>query len=193
MKDQIESAFHLPPPLDPLSGYLELGMEREALEIARETLAKPDLTAGEFGSVLLATLQTSGSRHLRKQIERAHRRLFPAQRATPEGAMLHFKAGLDELKEALLHIPKAGQLADEDLLPTMHVYLDLGADEAGGETARLCLLALQTTDDDLVKTNCSMRSGCITHGSVTAIARRRMSDVAERSFAAAKAAIGDRE
>ena len=111
--------------LDELQGYLELGMERECLRLARKLLKRRTVTPQTFIEVLKAVLvQANDLRRWRPLVEAVHSRYSEKQKHLVRKALFHFYVALGEFGVAFLYMPLKPREAD-DLLFCMWTLLHL--------------------------------------------------------------------
>lgn len=111
--------------LDELQGYVELGMQKESLRLARKLLEHPGVNPQTFGEVLRAVLiHADDLRRWRELIEMVHSKFPARQKRRVRNAMFHFYIALDEFGVAFLYMPLKPRAAD-DLLFCMWTLLHL--------------------------------------------------------------------
>lgn len=108
--------------LDELQGYVELGMQKESLRLARKLLKQSTVTPQTFTEVLDARLIQSD--HLRPLVEGVHANFSAKQKRLVRNSMFHFYVAMEEFGVAFLYMPLKPRQAD-DLLFCMWTLLHL--------------------------------------------------------------------
>ncbi len=111
--------------LKELQGYVEMGMQKSALDLARKYLKQRPVTPEIFIEVLDALLvQADHLRHWRSRIESVHANFSAKQKRMVRNAMFHFYVAMNEFGVAFLYMPLKPREAD-DLLYCMWTLLHL--------------------------------------------------------------------
>ncbi|MEO6337187.1 MAG: hypothetical protein ABIP71_10265 [Verrucomicrobiota bacterium] len=115
----------LPKELEELQGYVELGMQKLSLQLARQLLKQPTVPPHTFNEVLDAILVHADQlRRWRPLVEAVHSKFRAKQKRLVRNAMFHFYVGLDEFGVALSYMPPKPRDA-LDLLFCMWTLLHL--------------------------------------------------------------------
>ncbi len=111
--------------LNELEGYVELGMQRESLRLARKLLKQPGLTPQIFADAMHAILVHADQlTRWRPLVETVHSKFSAKQKRAARKSMFHFYVSLNEFGMAFLYMPLKPRAAD-DLLFCMWTLLDL--------------------------------------------------------------------
>lgn len=130
-----------------LDGYVEMGMEKEALKLACEILVAPRLTEAEFQSCVLAILSMSNSlKRYGDVVEAAYGRLSSAAQKRVRRTMLGFYFSQDDFAAAERFVPARPSTFDE-LLFCMGTFLRLGHLNRAKKLVKLCENRLQVERD----------------------------------------------
>lgn len=136
--------------MNEIDGYLELGMEGEAIEAVGQTLSKSEITADEFHSCVFALLQSEHPESSKALVEKAYLRLPRPVNDQVRSAMLNFYFTLGESETAFAFFPRRSTKFF-DAWTMMHVCLDLGRVDEAKKVARYCRGLLASTDNDFTK------------------------------------------
>lgn len=118
-----------------LQGYVELGMQKEGLRLARKLLKQPGVDPQTFREVLHAVLvHADGLRRWRDLVETVHSKFLARQKRQVRNAMFHFYVAMDEFGVAFLYMPLKPREAD-DLLFCMWTLLHLRYMDASDDIA----------------------------------------------------------
>ena len=137
--------------LNEIDGYLELGMQDEALASIRLTLNNPLITAEEFDTCVFALLQMKQPEPWRKAVERAYDRLKKPDDDEIRSDMLNYYFGICEFGKAVEFFPRRRSKRLFDAWVMMHVCLELAHMREAKKIARICSGILETTEDDFLK------------------------------------------
>lgn len=140
--------------LDAIDGYLELGMEEEALRLIRITLNKKDISGEEFNTSVFALLQISDPKQWRKEVEIAYLRLTRPVNDTIRANMVNYYFTIGESGKAFEAFPKR-PTRFFDLWVMMQVCLELSHLEEAKKIARRCCQMLATANDDFTRASMS--------------------------------------
>ena len=111
--------------LNELQGFVEMGMQKEALDLARKLLKRPAVTPQIFTEALHAILVQADHPHRwRPLIEATHLKFSAKQKKLVRNSMFHFYVAINELGVAFLYMPLKPRAAD-DLLFCMWTLLHL--------------------------------------------------------------------
>ncbi len=123
--------------MNELQGYVELGMQKDALALARKLLKQPTVLPQTFNEVLHAILvQADSLRRWRPLIEKVHSQFSSKQKRKRlvRNVMFHFYVAMSEFGVAFLYMPLKPRQAD-DLLYCMWTLLNLRYMDACGDIA----------------------------------------------------------
>ena len=111
--------------LKELEGYVEMGMQKSALDLARKYLKQRPVTPEVFIEVLDALLvQADHLRRWRPRIESVHSNFSAKQKRKVRNAMFHFYVAMEDFGTAYFYMPLKPREAD-DLLFCMWTLLNL--------------------------------------------------------------------
>ncbi len=129
--------------LNELSGFVELGMGREATAVVRQLLRSPRIKAVEFTEALSA-LQTHGSRlkRLKPLIEAAYARLSARDKRAVRSDMLGFYFTLQDWQSAYPFLPARAK-HPADLMFAMETLLNLRKVDEAKRIRKMCLRMLE--------------------------------------------------
>jgi tetratricopeptide (TPR) repeat protein len=144
------SACPTEPKLDEIDGYLELGMEEEALDLVGSSLTRSELSADQFHSCILALLQSREPEPWRSAVESAYRRLSKPATDQAQSAMLNYYFSIGDYARAFEFFPRQSTKFF-DAWTMMQVCLELGRLDEAKKVARYCRGLLATDDDDFTK------------------------------------------
>ena len=136
--------------LSEIDGYLELGMQDEALTQVHLTLNRDAITADEFKTCVFALLQTDRPQPWRKMVENAYRRLADPGEEAVSSAMLNYYFSIGESKLAFRFFPRRSTRFF-DAWTMMQVCLELGRMDEAKKVARYCSGLLKTAGDDFTR------------------------------------------
>jgi tetratricopeptide (TPR) repeat protein len=137
--------------LSEIDGYLELGMEEEAISLIRVTLGKKDISVEEFNACVFALLQIDRPEPWRNAVETAYARLKKPVNDRIRSVMLNYYFSIGESEKAFEFFPKAGWTKFFDLWVMMQVCLELFRLDEAKRIARLCSRLLATAKDHFTK------------------------------------------
>ncbi len=154
------------PQLNEIDGYLELGMQGEALGLIRSTLEKKDTSEAEFNICVFALLQMDGLEQRRKPVEAAYARLAKPVDDSVRANMLNFYFSLGEPEKAFQFFPIGRPTRFFDLWVMMQVCLELDRLEEAKKIARLCSRLLAKAECDFTRASMSdaLASHCLQIG-----------------------------
>lgn len=122
-----------------MQGFLDLGMRRECLALARRVLRRRRLDANAFTEALQAVLiHAHDVRRWVPQIESAHDRLSRHGRVRARLWMFRMYSSIEHWSSAESHLP-AHVNWPVDLLFMMHTLLNLRQDSSAAQLYRRCL------------------------------------------------------
>jgi hypothetical protein len=133
-----------------IDGYLELGMEQQALDMIGEKLVNRPISEAEFHGCVFGLLQTELADRWRPQVETAYRSLQQPVGDEVRSAMLNFYFSLNEPATAFQFFPRRSTRFF-DAWTMMQVCLELHRFEEAKKVARYCRGVLRTTTDSFTK------------------------------------------
>jgi len=147
-----------------IDGYLELGMEEEALTVIRATFEKEDISNEEFHTCVFALLQSQQPEPWKRTVESAYRQLQASgsrghrAAATIRGsaddrvrsAMLNYYFSINEPEKAFAFFPRRSTRFF-DAWTMMQVCLELDKLGEAKKLARYVRGVLASADDDFTK------------------------------------------
>src|ERR1700731_2402250 len=110
--------------LSEIDGYLELGMEEEALSVVGGTLAKKPILGEDFNACVFALLQVRHPERWRKNVEAAYARLQRPVGDAIRVNMVNFYFVIGDSKSAFAFFPSGGRLRFFDFWVMMQVSLE---------------------------------------------------------------------
>jgi tetratricopeptide (TPR) repeat protein len=140
--------------LSEIDGYLELGMQEEALAQVRITLNRPLITPEEFGTCVFALLQMDRPEPWRKAVENAYGRLKGPINDKVRSAMLNYYFSIGKSKMAFEFFPRRWTKFF-DAWTMMQVCLELDRLDEAKKVARYCSGVLVATEDHFTKASMS--------------------------------------
>ena len=141
-----------PPPIDEIDGYIELGMQEEALAQVHVTLNRNFITPEEFNSCVFALLQTDQPESWKRTVENAHSRLKTPGDDKVRSAMLNYYFTIGESKVAWKFFPRHWTKFF-DAWVMMQVSLELGRLNQAKAVAQTCSDILAAAQDDFTKSS----------------------------------------
>ena len=136
--------------LSEIDGYMELGMEEEALSIIRATFDKHEISEEEFHTCIFALLQSERLETWKNLVKTAYRRLSKPINDQVRSAMLNYYFSVGEAARAFEFFPRR-PTKFFDAWTMMQVCLELGRLDEAKKVARYCSGFLATADDDFTK------------------------------------------
>jgi len=136
--------------LSEIDGYLELGMQQEALALVRATLSKEQISAEEFNACVFALLQSEHPEPWKPAVETAYGRLRKPVADEVRSAMLNYYFSIRKPAKAFGFFPRRATKFF-DAWSMMQVCLELGRLEEAKRIAQLCSNFLSTAKDDFTK------------------------------------------
>jgi len=137
--------------LSEINGYLELGMEEEALRLIRGTLHKEQISLEEFNTCLFALLQAGDPKQWRKPIEIAYARLTRPVNDTIRANMVIYYFTIGQPQTAFEFFPKRRPTRFFDIWVMMQVCLELSRLDEAKKIARCCVRFLAIAEDEFTK------------------------------------------
>lgn len=140
--------------LGEMNAFLELGMQRECLGLARQVLRHRTLTTQALLDALDAVLiQADDLRRWRRAVEAAHERFSARQRRVVRNKMFHFYVSLNDLGVAFRFMPLRPRTG-MDLVFSMWTLLHLKYGEACDGLYRRVVRLWRKTECDLEQSCC---------------------------------------
>jgi tetratricopeptide (TPR) repeat protein len=136
--------------LSEIDGYMELGMEEEALSIIRATFDKHEISEEEFHTCVFALLQSQRLEAWKNLVKIAYRRLSNPVNDQVRSAMLNYYFSVGEAVRAFEFFPHR-PTKFFDAWTMMQVCLELGRLDEAKKVARYCSSLLATADDDFTR------------------------------------------
>jgi hypothetical protein len=136
--------------LNEIDGYLELGMEGEALDLIRGTLGKRHISKDEFYTCVFALLQSEHPQSWKRVVEHAYGRLSQPTDDRVRSAMLNYYFSVGEAARAIEFFPRR-PTKFFDAWTMIQVCLELGRLDEAKKVARYCSSLLATADDDFTR------------------------------------------
>jgi hypothetical protein len=133
-----------------IDGYMELGMEEEALSIIRATFDKHEISEEEFHTCVFALLHSERLETWKNLVKTAYRRLSKPVNDQVRSAMLNYYFSVGEAVRAFEFFPQC-PTKFFDAWTMMQVCLELGRLDEATKVARYCSGFLATTDDDFTR------------------------------------------
>jgi hypothetical protein len=133
-----------------IDGYLELGMEEQALDVIGTTLSKRVILEEEFSSCVFGLLQSEHLENWIARVQDAYRRLNSSKGDQVRSAMLNFYFSIGDSAEAFTFFPDRSTKFF-DAWTMMQVCLDLGKLSEAKKVARYCSGHLKSAADDFTK------------------------------------------
>ena len=140
--------------LSEIDGYLELGMEEEALDLIRSMLSKTDISAEEFNTCVFALLQSEHPEPWEPAVETAYERLRKPVADEVRSAMLNYYFSVRDPAKAFEFFPRR-RMKFFDAWTMMQVCLELGRLKQAKKIARLCSEILAVAKDNFAKASMS--------------------------------------
>ena len=138
--------------LNELDGYLELGMKKETLTVARAILKQRPVSGSELSQAVNAILiEADKLKSWQLLVENAYKSLKRTEKRDAAIMMLHFYVSLEDWKKAAIFVPKRTNNTT-DLLFSMWTWLQLKEMEKAQIICKKCLRMLRKVDscDDFV-------------------------------------------
>jgi hypothetical protein len=140
--------------LSEIDGYLELGMQKEALLLVRATLGKTDISAEVFNTCVFAVLQSERPESWEDTVESAYERLSKPVSDEVRSAMLNYCFSVRKPAKAFEFFPgRATKFFDAWTM--MQVCLELGRLKQAKKIARLCSEILAEAKGNFAKASMS--------------------------------------
>ncbi|PYK98166.1 MAG: hypothetical protein DME32_14695 [Verrucomicrobia bacterium] len=136
--------------LSEIDGYMELGMEEEALSLIRATFDKHEISEEEFHTCVFALLQSERLETWKNLVKTAYRRLSKPVNDQVRSAMLNYCFSIREAVRAFEFFPRR-PTKFFDAWTMMQVCLELGRLDEAQKVARYCSGFLATADDDFTR------------------------------------------
>ena len=136
--------------LSEIDGYMELGMEEDALSMIRATFDKHEISEEEFHSCVFALLQSQRLETWKNLVKTAYRRLSKPVTDQVRSAMLNYYFSVGEAARAFEFFPRR-PTKFFDAWTMMQVCLELGRLDEAKKVARYCSSLLATADDDFTR------------------------------------------
>ena len=136
--------------LSEIDGYMELGMEEEALDLIRGTLGKRQISGEEFYICVFALLQSEHPQSFKRVVEHAYGQLSEPTDDQVHSAMLNYYFSVGEAARAFEFFPRR-PTKFFDAWTMMQVCLELGRLDEAKKVARYCSGFLATADDDFTR------------------------------------------
>ena len=133
-----------------ISGYIDIGMKREALQVIRRVLAKRRIFPEEFGEAVRAMgiyLSCKTWKAWKPKFEAAYNHQSRKFKRQARSDMLSMYASLGEWETALQFVELRKLSTSADVLFGMEVLLELDKLEDAGVLASRCWKALRRTPD----------------------------------------------
>jgi tetratricopeptide (TPR) repeat protein len=140
--------------LSEIDGYLELGMEEEALALIRATLSKKEISTEEFNTCVFALLQSDQPKPWRVAVETAYSRLRKPVWDNARSAMLNYYFSVGDSIKAFEFFPRRSTKFF-DAWTMMQVCLELDRLNEAKKVARYCSGVLSGAEDDFTKASMS--------------------------------------
>ena len=136
--------------LSEIDGYMELGMEEEALSMIRATFDKHEISEEEFHTCVFALLQSERLETWKNLVKTAYRRLSKPVNDQVRSAMLSYYFSVGEAARAFEFFPRR-PTKFFDAWTMMQVCLELGRLDEAKKVARYCSGFLATAEDDFTR------------------------------------------
>jgi tetratricopeptide (TPR) repeat protein len=136
--------------LGEIDGYMELGMQEEALTMIRATLDKREISEEEFHTCVFALLRSEHPRSFKRVVEHAYGQFSQPTDDRVRSAMLNYYFSIDEAARAFEFFPRR-PTKFFDAWTMMQVCLELGRLDEAKKVARYCSSLLATADDDFTR------------------------------------------
>jgi len=136
--------------LSEIDGYMQLGMEEEALDLIRGTLGKRQVSGEEFYICVFALLQSEHPQSFKRVVEHAYGQLSEPTDDQVRSAMLNYYFSVGEAARAFEFFPRR-PTKFFDAWTMMQVCLELGRLDEAKKVARYCSSLLATADDDFTR------------------------------------------
>jgi tetratricopeptide (TPR) repeat protein len=136
--------------INEIDGYLELGMQEEALARIRATLNEPFISTQDFDTCVYALLQMEKPEVWRKPVEGAYGRLEHPRGDRARSAMLNYYFSVGEPSKAFRFFPRRSTKFF-DAWTMMQVCLELDRLDEAKKVARYCSGVLAATEDDFTR------------------------------------------
>src|SRR4051812_43097946 len=136
--------------INEIDGYVELGMQAEALELIRETLAREEISCDEFHTCVFSLLQTERPEPWKEEVENAYRRLSKPVSDQVRSAMLNYYFSVGEPAKAFQFFPRRSTRFF-DAWTMMQVCLELNRMDEAKKIARYSLGVLGSAKDDFTR------------------------------------------
>ena len=136
--------------LSAIDGYMELGMEEEALSMIRATFDKHEISEEEFHTCVFALLQGQRLETWENLVKTAYRRLSQPVNDQVRSAMLNYYFSVGEAARAFDFFPRR-PTKFFDAWTMIQVCLELGRLDEAKKAARYCSGFLAAADDDFTR------------------------------------------
>jgi hypothetical protein len=133
-----------------IDGYMELGMEAQALDVIGSTLSKCAISEEEFSNCVFGLLQSEQLENWIERVQEAYRRLECSNSDQVRSAMLNFYFSVGDSAKAFTFFPDRSTKFF-DAWTMMQVCLDLGKLGEAKKVARYCSGHLKSAGDDFTK------------------------------------------
>jgi len=140
--------------LSEIDGYLELGMQQEALALVRASLGKEQICAEQFNACVFALLQSEHPEPWKPAVETAYGRLRKPVADEVRSAMLNYYFSVRDPAKALEFFPRR-RVKFFDAWTMMQVCLELGRLKQAKKIARLCSEILAVAKGTFAKASMS--------------------------------------
>jgi hypothetical protein len=136
--------------LSEIDGYMQLGMEEEALDLIRGALGKRQISGEEFYICVFALLQSEHPQSFKRIVEHAYGQLSEPTDDQVHSAMLNYYFSVGEAARAFEFFPHR-PTKFFDAWTMMQVCLELERLDEAKKVARYCSGLLATADDDFTR------------------------------------------
>jgi tetratricopeptide (TPR) repeat protein len=137
--------------LNEIGGYLDLGMEEEALSLIGDTLAKKQISPDEFNNCVFALLQVHDPKPWTRAIEAAYDRLQKPLKDEIRANMVNYYFSVGDSEKAFEFFPTGGRIRFFDFWVMMQVCLELGHLDEAKKIAQHCRRVLAAAEEDFTK------------------------------------------
>jgi len=131
-----------------LSGYVELGLGREACRVARQILAQKRISPAAFNEVITAIGVVSDPKKWMAEMELAWQRQSEAFRRETNSGMLALYGSSNEWGKASFHAKPAWLCCPSDFLWGIEALLQTGQTKPAARAARKARQALEAVEDE---------------------------------------------
>src|SRR6476659_517196 len=166
-----------------IDGYMELGMEEEALSTIRATFDKHEISEEEFHTCVFALLQSQRLETWKNLVKTAYRRLSKPVNDRVRSAMLNYYFSVGEAARAFEFFPRR-PTKFFDAWTMMQVCLELECLNEAKKVARYCSGFLATAEDDFTRASMAdaLASYCLWIGDPESALKRWREAPAEPTF-----------